>query len=152
MRSLASSLAFFALTLQAQPPKLAAPEPQSLERIKQFATAHLDFACSEVERPSNSRTITLEIVDLSTPRHGSPSNIDTRSYLQDVFAVSSGTDFEFDHWGLIRGKKNAVYRYSNQINGKTHAGLVYADENTGAISRVTFRGTPATAHLFCTAQ
>jgi hypothetical protein len=140
--------------LQAQ--KIAAPEPQSLEKIKQFASTHFDLrenlSCNEVERPSNSRTVTVEIVDLSAPRHGIPTRIDTASLFQNVFAISSGTDFEFDHWGTLKSKRTAVYRYSNQINGKTHAGLVYADENTGAISRITFRGTDVTAHLFCTAQ
>ncbi len=148
MRSLASSLAFLsALTLQAQP-----PEPRTLENIKQFAAARQDLSCNEVVSPSNTRTITVEMIDPSTPRHGTHSSIDTGNLFQDVFAVSSNTDFQWDHWGNLRGKKVAVYRYSNTINGKTHAGLVFADENTGAVSRITFRGTDTTAHLFCTAQ
>jgi len=154
MRSLASSLAFFcALSLYAQAPKLAPPEPQTLENIKQFASGHLDpqnLSCTQVEPPGNAKTVTLELVDPS-PRHGAASGIDTGSLFQNVFAVSSGTEFQFDHWGTIRGKKMAAYRYSNQINGKTHAGLVYADENTGAISRITFRGE-APAHLFCSSN
>jgi len=141
------SLAFlFVLSLQAQP-------PQALEKIKQFAADHLEsLSCNQVEPPSNSKTITVELVDASTPRHGIRTSIDTRTLFQDVFAFSSGTDFEFDHRGMIRGQKMAVYRYSNQINGKTHAGVVFADENTGAISRIIFRATDTTAHLFCTAQ
>jgi hypothetical protein len=154
MRSLASSLAFFsALSLKAQPPKIAPPQPQTLENIKQFAAAHFDpresLSCNQVEPQSNSKTVTIEMIDPSMPLHGTPSSIDTVGLFENVFSVSSNTDFEWDHWGTLRGKKLAVYRYSNQINGKTHAGLIYADENTGAISRITFRGTE-TAHLFCT--
>jgi hypothetical protein len=145
MRSFTTSLIFLsALSLEAQP-----PEPRTLENIKQFAAAQ-NLSCNQVEPQSNTRTITIELVDPSTPRHGIPSGIDTDALFKDVFSVSSGTDFQWDHWGTIRGKKTAVYRYSNQINGKTHAGLVFADENTGAISRITFRGTDSTAHLFCT--
>jgi hypothetical protein len=157
MRSLASSLAFFsALTLQAQSPKLARPEPQAIENIKQFAAAHFDprenLSCNQVEAQGNTRTVTVEFLDPLAPRHGTPSGIDTTSLFQNVFAASSGTGFEFDHWGNLKGKKLAVYRYSNVMNGKTHAGLVYADPENGAVSRITFRGTDTAAHLFCVAQ
>jgi hypothetical protein len=157
MRCFASSLAFFSvLTLQAQPARLAPPEPQTLENIKQFASTHFDpreaLSCNQVALPSNTRTITLDFLDPSSPRHGTPTSIDTNGMLQDVFAVSSGTDFEFDHWAMLRGKKVAVYRFSNQLNGKTHAGLVFGDKDSGAISRITFRGTDQTAELFCPTQ
>ena len=92
------------------------------------------------------------MIDPTAPRHGTPSGIETGNLFENVFSVSSNTDFEWDHWGTLRGKKVAVYRYSNQINGKTHAGLIWADENSGAISRMTFRGMDTTAHLFCAAQ
>jgi hypothetical protein len=157
MRSLAFSLALLsALSLQAQPPRISPPQPQALENIKQFASAHLDprenLACTQVTAPANTRTITIEMIDPSSPRHGVPASIETGGLFQNVFSPSSGTNFEFDHWGTLQGKKMAVYRYSNQTGGKTHAGLVYADENTGAISRITFRAADTTAHLFCSAQ
>jgi hypothetical protein len=120
--------------------------------MKLFAATRENLSCNEVERPTNSRTVTIEMMDPSAPRHGTPTKIDTASLFQNVFAVSSRTEFQFDHWGAIRGKKMAAYRYSNQINGKTYAGSVFADENTGAISRIIFRGMDTTAHLFCTAQ
>jgi hypothetical protein len=155
MRSLASPLAFFfALSLQAESPKPA--PPQTLDNLKQFASAHFErrenLSCTQVDPPVNSKTITVEFLDPSMPHHGTATSIDTANLFQDVFAPSSGTGFEWDHWGTLRGKKMAVYRYSNQINGKTHAGLVFADENTGAISRITFRAEAQTAHLFCSAQ
>jgi hypothetical protein len=157
MRSLVSFLPFFcALSLGAQPPKLAAPEPQTLDNIKQFASTQLErpenLSCTQVPATVNSKTITVEFVDPSTPRHGTATSIDVGSLLQDVFPVAAGTGFQFDHWGTLRGKKLAVYRYSNQTGGRTHAGMVYGDENTGAISRITFRGTGQTAELFCRAQ
>jgi hypothetical protein len=156
MRSFAFSLALLAISLQAQPPRIAPPNPQALENMRRFAAVHFDpresLSCNEVERPSNSRTVTIEMTDPTAPRHGVPTGIDTAALFQTVFAISSGTEFQFDHWGTIRGQKLAAYRYSNQSNGKTYAGSIYADENTGAISRIIFRGTDQTAHLFCTAQ
>jgi hypothetical protein len=157
MRSLAFSLAFFsALSLLAQPPKIAPPQPQTLENIKQFAAAHFDprenLSCTELQPQANTRTVTIEMIDPSMPLHGTRSSIETGNLFDNVFSVASNTDFEWDHWGMLRGKKLAVYRYSNQTNGKTHAGLIYADESTGAISRMTFRGADTTAHLFCAAH
>jgi hypothetical protein len=157
MRSLASSLVFLsALSLHAQPQKLTPPEPQTLENMKQFASTHFDpresVSCTQVEPPANTRTITIDFLDPSAPHHGTAPSVDTGALFQDVFAVASGTEFQWDHWGSLRSKKMAVYRFSNRINGKTHAGLVFADESTGAISRMIFRGTDQTAYLFCSAQ
>ncbi len=145
------SLAFF-LTLALQAQKMRPPEPQAIEKIRQFASARENLSCNEVPSTANTRTVTIDFLDPTAPFHGTRSTLQTVPLFQDVFAVSSSTGFEFDHWGTLKGKKMAVYRYSNQINGKTHAGLVYADETSGAISRITFRGTDATAHLFCRAQ
>ena len=139
------SLAFlFALSLQAQPAR-----PELLEKIKQLAP-HENLSCTQVGSPANSKTITIEL-SAGAAHRGTASGIDTSALLENVFAASNGTEFQFDHWGTIRGKQLAAYRYSNRVNGRTHAGLVYADE-TGAISRITFRDANAPAHLFCSAN
>jgi len=156
MRCFALSLAFFlTLSLRAESPKGAPPE-QTLENVKQFAAAHLDprenLSCTQVASQTNTRTITVEFVDPSAPRHGMATGIETGALFENVFAVSSGTGFQFDHWGTIHGDLKAVYRYSGQANGKTIAGLIFADQTTGAIARITFRGANQTAHLFCAAQ
>ena len=157
MRSLASSLAFFcALSLHAESPKLAPPDPQreqqNLDNIKQFALTHLDrsanLSCTQIGAPASSKTITIE---LAPARHGTASTIDAGSLLDDVFAASSATEFQWDHWSNVKGKTEAVYRYSSRANGKTRAGLIFAGES-GAISRITFRGADAPAHLFCSAK
>jgi hypothetical protein len=157
MRSLASSLAFLcALSLHAESPKLAPPDPareqQTLDNIKQFALTHLDrsanLSCTQVGAPSSSNTITIE---LAPARHGTASNIDAPGLLENVFAPSSATEFQWDHWSNIKGKTEAVYRYSGRVAGKTRAGLIFADEN-GAISRMTFRAAGAPAHLFCSSN
>lgn len=157
MRSFASSLALVcAVSLYAESPKLAPPdsarEQQTLDNIKQFAATHLDrsanLSCTQVGAPSSSKTITIE---LAPSRHGTASSVDAAGLLEDVFAPSSATEFQWDHWSNGKGKTEAVYRYSSRANGKTRAGLIFADE-TGAISRITFRGAEAPAHLFCSAK
>jgi hypothetical protein len=108
----------------------------------------VNLACTQIGAPASSKTITIE---LAPTRHGTPSGIDAGGLLADVFAPSSATEFQWDHWSNVRGKTEAVYRYSSRANGKTRAGLIFADE-TGAISRITFRGADASAHLFCSAN
>ena len=153
MRSLAL---FLALSLHAESrlaPPDSAREQQTLDSIKQFALTHLDrganLSCSQVGAPASSKTITVELVPT---HHGAASSIDAGGLFEDVFAVSSATEFQWDHWSNVKGKTEAVYRYSSRVNGKTHAGLIFADEPTGAISRITFRGADAPAHLFCSAN
>jgi hypothetical protein len=157
MRGFASSLAFFcALNLHAESPKLAPPDPareqQTLDNIKQFAVTHLDrsanLSCTQIGAPASSKTITIE---LAPTRHGTASSIDAAGLLEDVFAPSSATEFQWDHWSNVKGKTEAVYRYSSRVAGKTRAGLIFADD-TGAISRIVFRGADAPAHLFCSAN
>jgi hypothetical protein len=155
MRSIVSSLAFFcALGLHAESPRVAPPDSDRQERtlhnIKQFASAQVDrLSCTQIASPGSAKTITVEF---SGARRGTPSSIETGSLLQEVFAPSSQTEFHWDHWGTINGKAMAVYNYSFQVNGKTRAGSIFADENSGAIARITFRGADAPAHLFCSAQ
>ncbi len=154
MRGIASSLAFFCtLSLHAESPRLGPPDSmrqeQTLNRIKEFAAALDRLSCVQAPSPGSAKTITVEFAGAHP---GVPSSIDVAGLLQDVFAVSSQAEFHWDHSGTVRGQGLAAYNYSFQINGKTHAGSIYADENTGAISRITFRGADAPAHLFCSSQ
>ncbi len=150
---------FIALSLQAATPRLRPPDParqqQTVETVRQFALTHLNgqenLSCRQAWA-GTAKTITLDLSDMPGQQPGATTGIDTASLIQNVFALSSGTQFEWDHWGSIGGKKLAVYRYSYQMNGQTHAGSVFADEDTGAISRMTFRGVDTPAHLFCSAQ
>jgi hypothetical protein len=132
----------------------AARQEQTINNVRQFASSHLDrhanLSCAQVATTASTKTITVEFTDVA--HRGTPSSLDATGMIQDVLAISSGTDFEFDHYGTIGGKPFAAYRYSFQTNGKTHAGLIYADEETGAISRVTFRGADQAAHLFCSSR
>jgi hypothetical protein len=146
MRSIFSSLAFFSvLTLQ------AAPHQQGIESVKQFAATHFDrLSCTQVAASGNSKTVTIELNGV--PKRGAAATLDAATLLRDVFATSSGTEFRWDHASTLKGRSLAVYNFGYQVNGKTRAGSIFADEKTGAISRITIRGAEAPAHLFCSSQ
>ncbi len=78
------------------------------------------------------------------------------SLMQQIFDAKSAANFGWDHWGTLRGRRMAVFSYSvdsghsswsidyNAAPGDTqriitaYNGLIYADENTGEISRIKF--------------
>ena len=85
-------------------------------------------------------------------RGGTVSNGEFGSLMREVFDPKSQAEFGWDHWGTIRGKLMAVYNYfidsghsqysisyeDTQRIITAYKGLVYADQNTGVISRITF--------------
>jgi hypothetical protein len=74
------------------------------------------------------------------------------SLMKGIFDAKSEAEFGWDHWATLRGKRMAVFNffidsghssYSIEYNREqriitAYKGLVYADEYTGAISRITF--------------
>ncbi len=74
------------------------------------------------------------------------------SLMKGVFEARSEAEFGWDHWGTLRGKRMAVFNYFIDSGHSSYSieyqreqriitaykGLVYADEYTGAISRITF--------------
>jgi hypothetical protein len=85
-------------------------------------------------------------------RGGAVSNGEFGSLMREIFDPKSQAEFNWDHWGNIRGKLMAVYNYfidsghsqysisyeDSQRIITAYRGLIYADQNTGAISRITF--------------
>lgn len=73
------------------------------------------------------------------------------SQLHDIFDPASEANFEWDHWGLLRGKKCYVFRYDiDQAHSRYHVvyekkddivpayrGLVYIDKDMEVILRST---------------
>ncbi len=74
------------------------------------------------------------------------------SLMRGIFDPKSEAEFGWDHWGTLRGKRMAVFNYfidSGHSNYSidyqreqriitAYKGLIYADEYTGAIFRITF--------------
>lgn len=78
------------------------------------------------------------------------------SMMGEIFEARSGAEFGWDHWGTIRGRRMAVFNFFIDSGHSSYSityssgpgdeqriitaykGLVYGDENTGEISRITF--------------
>jgi hypothetical protein len=54
-------------------------------------------------------------------------------------------------WALVDRKRAAVYRYVRQSGGGAQRASIYADRESGAISRIIFEGfnRPEHAPIFC---
>jgi hypothetical protein len=157
MRSFAPFLAILgSLVLRAETPKLLAPDAnkqhETIENVRQWAAVHLNenVACTQAAPAGTAKSM---VVDFAASKHpGTATSVDVAGSVQSIFAVASAADIEFDHWGTLAGQRTPVYRYSYVVNGKTQAGLIFAEENTGAIARMIFRVAAVPAHLFCVPQ
>jgi hypothetical protein len=87
---------------------------------------------------------------------GAVSSGEFGSLMREIFAASSQAEFGWDHWGTLRGRRMAVINYfidsghsqwsidyssgpgDSQRIITAYKGLVYADENTGEITRIKF--------------
>ena len=91
-------------------------------------------------------------VSMEQLKGGTVSTGEFGTLMRGIFEPRSETDFGWDHWASLRNKRMAVFNYfidsghsnySIDYNGEqriitAYKGLVYADESTGAISRITF--------------
>ncbi len=83
---------------------------------------------------------------------GNKSSGEFGTMLAEIFDPDSHTDFEWDHWATLRGRRNYVFffrvlqgfsKYSikDEQSGRTivpgYHGLVYADRDTGMVMRIT---------------
>jgi hypothetical protein len=73
------------------------------------------------------------------------------SMMSEIFDTSSQADFEWDHWGTLRGRPTYVFAYDiKQENSKFHVtaektldivpayrGLVYIDKDTKMVTKIT---------------
>lgn len=87
---------------------------------------------------------------------GAVSTGEFGSLMREIFDPKSAAEFGWDHWGTLRGRRMAVFSYAidsghsawsidysagpgdSQRIITAYKGLVYADENTGEISRIKF--------------
>ena len=100
----------------------------------------------------NGQIVDYDGMDALEKRGGAVSNGEFASLMREIFDPKSQAEFNWDHWGTIRGKLMAVYSYfidsghsqysisyeDTQRIITAYKGLIYADQNTGAISRITF--------------
>lgn len=97
----------------------------------------------------NNRPMNVSMEQL---RGGTISTGEFGTLMRGIFEPRSEAEFGWDHWGALRNKRMAVFNYfidsghsnySIDYNGEqriitAYKGLIYADEHTGTISRITF--------------
>lgn len=110
---------------------------------------------SYTEGKENYRLVSVNnrVVNLGMEQLGGAVSVgEFGSLMKGVFDTKSEAEFGWDHWATLRGKRMAVFNffidsghssYSIEYNREqriitAYRGLIYADEYTGAISRITF--------------
>jgi hypothetical protein len=113
-----------------------------------YNEGHEDYQTYSV----NGQVVDYKNMDQLGKRGGAVSSGEFGSLMREIFEPRSQAEFNWDHWGTIRGKLMAVYNYfidsghsqysisyeDTQRIITAYKGLIYADQNTGAISRITF--------------
>jgi hypothetical protein len=100
----------------------------------------------------NGKLLNIGMQDVSAKVGGSISTGEFGSLMKSIFEARSSAEFNWDHWGTLRGKRMAVFNYTidsahsdyrityenEQQIITAYRGLIYADEYTGVVSRITF--------------
>lgn len=100
----------------------------------------------------NGKLMNIGMEDVGSKVGGSISTGEFGSLMRSLFDTRSAAEFNWDHWGTLRGKRVAVFNYSIDSGHSdyhitydnaqqiitAYRGLVYADEYTGVVSRITF--------------
>jgi hypothetical protein len=110
---------------------------------------------SYTEGKENYRLVSVNnrVVNLGMEQLGGAVSVgEFGSLMKGIFDPKSEAEFGWDHWATLRGKRAAVFNYfidSGHSNYTieyqreqriitAYKGMIYADENTGAIFRITF--------------
>jgi hypothetical protein len=95
-------------------------------------------------------------IDRAASGGGAISQGEFGSMMREIFEDKSGATFNWDHWATLRGRRMAVFNYAigsgrsgysisyssgpgdEQRIYTAYRGLIYADQDTGEIARITF--------------
>ena len=95
-------------------------------------------------------------IDRAAAGGGAISQGEFGSMMREIFEEKSGATFNWDHWATLRGRRMAVFNYAigsgrsgysisyssgpgdEQRIYTAYRGLIYADQDTGEIARITF--------------
>lgn len=104
----------------------------------------------------NGHYVTNTTMEHANAGGGAISTGEFGSLMREIFELHSEAEFGWDHWATLRGRRMAVFNYfidsghsswsityeagrpDEQRIITANKGLVYADENTGEITRIKF--------------
>jgi len=135
-------------------------DPNGSDHFRSIGTVLAQLSYNEGSEHYKVFSVDNKLVD-TTMQHaastgGAISTGEFESLMRSIFESKSEADFGWDHWGKLRGKVMAVFNYtidsghsswtiSSSGRGEdeqhiitAYRGLIYADPNTGTITRITF--------------
>ena len=104
----------------------------------------------------NGHLMETSMEGLPMSNGGAVSTGEFGSLMREIFEPHSDAEFGWDHWATLRGRRMAVFNYFIDSGHSSYSityeagrpdeqriitaykGLIYADENTGEIGRITF--------------
>lgn len=131
-------------------------DPDSSDRFRLIQTINAQLRYHEGEEEHkvisvNGKLMNIGFEETNVKAGGAISTGEFGGMMRSIFDEKSQAQFNWDHWGTLRGKRMAVFNYyidsghsdyrityeNTQQIITAFRGLVYADENTGVVSRIT---------------
>ncbi len=132
-------------------------DPRSNDTYRILDTINAQVSYNEGEEhykviSVNGHLVNIGMTQATAKVGGSISTGEFGSLMRSIFDTKSQAQFDWEKWGTLRGKRMAVFRYfidsghsdwritydNDQQIVTAYRGLIYADQYTGAISRLTF--------------
>jgi hypothetical protein len=133
-------------------------DPRAQDNYRSIGTILAKVAYKEGQENYQVYSINGKLVDqtMMSVKGGAVSTGEFGSMMREIFDPKSAAEFNWDHWGTLRGRRMAVFSYFidsghssyNITYGQdekeqqriitAYQGLVYADPDTGEIDRIKF--------------
>jgi hypothetical protein len=133
-------------------------DPRAQENYRSLGTILARVAYKEGQEDYKVYSVNGKLVDqsMSSVKGGAVSTGEFGSLMREIFDPKSAAEFNWDHWGTLRGRRMAVFSYfidsghsswsitygddekDQQRIITAYQGLVYGDPDTGEIARIKF--------------
>jgi hypothetical protein len=135
-------------------------DPMSAERYQSIGNVLARVSYNQGQESYKVYSVNGHVEDTTIDRAaaggGAISQGEFGSMMGEIFEEKSGAAFNWDHWATLRGRRMAVFNYAigsgrsgysisyssgpgdEQRIYTAYRGLIYADQDTGEIARITF--------------
>jgi hypothetical protein len=134
-------------------------DPNGGDNYRALGTVLAKVSYNEGQEHYNVYSVGGKLTDVSMEKlrgsGGATSTGEFASLMRETFDPKSETEFNWDHWSTLRGRRMAVFNYAIDSGHSSYSiaygdngdeqriitaynGLIYADPSTGEISRIKF--------------
>ncbi len=135
-------------------------DPMSAERYQSIGNVLARVSYNQGQESYKVYSVNGHVEDTTIDRAaaggGAISQGEFGSMMREIFEEKSGATFNWDHWATLRGRRMAVFNYmigsgrsgysisyssgpgDEQRIYTAYRGLIYADQDTGEVARITF--------------